>query len=418
MIKDSKETRSQAARNAELFEKLPLQIALAQQKTQFYKELLKGVDPQSVNSFEALANLPVTRKSDLVGIQNANPPFGGINAVALSKMKRVFQSPGPIHEFQGWGEDNYRMSRAMRAAGFMSGDLVYNTFSYHFTPGAWIMEAGAHALGCCVFPAGTGQTELQVQTIAHLKPRAYTGTPSFLKIILEKSDEMGINCSSLEVALVSGEALTPSLRSWFKSRGIQVSSAYATADLGLIAYESPALAHGMIVDEGIILEIVEPLGTRALGMGEVGEVVITVFDSDYPLIRFATGDLSAIDLASSSQPSGCGRTNIRIMGWMGRVDQTTKVKGMFLYPGHIQEIARKNPEVKKMRMVLSGSIGQEAMTLRCEVVESQAVVLEPLKNHLIQCVREVTKLRADVEFINLSGLPQDGLLIEDARSYD
>ena len=280
------------------------------------------------------------------------------------------------------------------------------------------MESGAHALGCCVFPAGTGQTELQAQTIAHLKPRAYTGTPSFLKIILEKSDELGINCSSLEVALVSGEALTPSLRSWFKSRGIQVSSAYAIADLGLIAYESASLLQGMIVDEGVILEIVEPLGTRALGLGEVGEVVITVLDSDYPLIRFATGDLSAIDPASATHPSACGRTNIRIMGWMGRVDQTTKVKGMFLYPGHIQEIAGKNPEVKKLRMVLTGSIGQESMTLRCELAKSESGDLDSLKQRLIQSVRDVTKLRAGVEFIDLNALPQDGLVIEDARSYD
>jgi phenylacetate-CoA ligase len=418
MTLDPKETRPQTARNADLFKQLPLQVEMAQQKTQFYKELLKGVDPYSVTSLDALAALPVTRKSELVGIQNANPPFGGINAIALSKMKRVFQSPGPIHEFQGWGEDNYRMSRAMRAAGFRSGDLVYNTFSYHFTPGAWIMESGAHALGCCVFPAGTGQTELQAQTIAHLKPRAYTGTPSFLKIILEKSDELGINCSSLEVALVSGEALTPSLRSWFKSRGIQVSSAYAIADLGLIAYESASLLQGMIVDEGVILEIVEPLGTRALGLGEVGEVVITVLDSDYPLIRFATGDLSAIDPASATHPSACGRTNIRIMGWMGRVDQTTKVKGMFLYPGHIQEIAGKNPEVKKLRMVLTGSIGQESMTLRCELAKSESGDLDSLKQRLIQSVRDVTKLRAGVEFIDLNALPQDGLVIEDARSYD
>lgn len=418
MITDPKETRTHAARNADLFALLPVQIGLAKQKTQFYKELLSGFDPDLVVSAKALASLPVTRKSELVAIQKANPPFGGLNAVSLDKMKRVFQSPGPIHELQGWGEDNYRMSRAMRAAGFKAGDLVYNTFSYHFTPGAWIMEAGAHALGCCVFPAGTGQTELQVQTIAHLKPRAYTGTPSFLKIILEKADQLGVSCSSIQVALVSGEALPPSLRGWFKDRGIQVVSAYATADVGLIAYESPDLATGMIVDEGVILEIVEPLGTQPVAIGEVGEVVVTVFDPDYPLIRFATGDLSAFDVSSLDQPSPCGRTNLRIKGWMGRVDQTTKVKGMFLYPGHVQEIAKKNPDVAKMRVILSGTIGRESMTLHCEVVDPKSSELERLRKHLSDCVRDVTKLRADVEFTQSNSLPQDGLLIEDARSYE
>ncbi len=418
MITDKKETRAHSERIHELYALLPSQVALAQQKTQFYQDLLKDLKSDAFNSAQALATLPVTRKSDLVGIQKANPPFGGLNAVSISKMKRIFQSPGPIHELQGWGEDNYRMSRAMRAAGFKSGDLVYNTFSYHFTPGAWIMEAGAHALGCCVFPAGTGQTEMQVQTIAHLKPRAYTGTPSFLKIILEKADELGVSCKSIEVALVSGEALPPSLRSWFKQRGIQVSSAYATADVGLIAYESPALSSGMIVDEGVILEIVEPLGTNPVTPGEVGEVVITVFDPEYPLIRFATGDLSAIDLNSLEQASPCGRTNLRIKGWMGRVDQTTKVKGMFLYPGHIQEIATKNPDIKKMRVILSGTIGSEVMTLRCELPESNPSDLDSLKKRLADSVRDVTKLRADIEISRVNTLPSDGLLIEDARSYD
>jgi len=417
MIHDHKETRTHSSRNAELREQLPTQIELAKQKTSFYKELLKEVKSELIKSVKELCELPVTRKSDLISIQKSNPPFGGLNAVDRVKMKRIFQSPGPIHEFQGWGEDNYRMSRAMRAAGFESGDLVYNTFSYHFTPGAWIMEAGAHALGCTVFPAGTGQTEMQVQTISHLRPRAYTGTPSFLKIILEKADELGVSCSSIEVALVSGEALPPSLRAWFGSRGIRVSSAYATADVGLIAYESTSLVSGMIVDEGIILEIVEPNGTKPVAMGEVGEVVITVFNPDYPLIRFATGDLSAIDLSSLEQASPCGRTNVRIKGWLGRVDQTTKVKGMFLYPGHVQEIAKKNPDVKKMRVVLSGTVGSEVMTLRCELPNPKGPEVDQLKKLLVESVREVTKLRADVEFTQSDTLPQDGLLIEDARSY-
>ena len=238
-----------------------------------------------------------------------------------------------------------------------------------------------------------------------------------MKIILEKADELGISCSSIEVALVSGEALPPSLRAWFKSRGIRVSSAYATADVGLIAYESPSLSSGMIVDEGIILEIVEPNGTKPVALGEVGEVVITVFNPDYPLIRFATGDLSAIDVISLEHASPCGRTNVRIKGWLGRVDQTTKVKGMFLYPGHVQEIAKKNPDVKKMRVVLSGTIGSEVMTLRCELSNPQSPELDRLKKLLVESVREVTKLRADVEFIQSDTLPQDGLLIEDARSY-
>ena len=418
MITDLKETRTHLARSADLLAKLPGQVKFAQESTAFYKNFFKEIDANSVTSLEALATLPVTRKSELAGIQKANPPFGGINAISLEKMKRVFQSPGPIHELQGLGGDNYRMARAMRAVGFKAGDLVYNTFSYHFTPGAWIMEEGAHALGCCVFPAGVGQTEMQAQTIAHLRPRAYTGTPSFLKIILERAQELGVDCSSIKVALVSGEALTPSLREWFRSKGIQVASAYATADVGLIAYESPLLATGMIVEEDVILEIIEPLGTKPVELGEVGEVVITVFDSDYPLIRFATGDLSAVDLNSLRDPSPCGRTNLRIKGWMGRVDQTTKVKGMFLYPGHVQEIAKKNPNIGKIRVVLTGSIGSEVMTLRCESLDPGGANSELLRKQISDSVRDVTKLRANVELIETNTLPADGLVIEDARSYE
>ena len=414
---DKLETRKSEERENTLLRKLSDQVQFAKQNTEYFGRIFANVDPLKINSREALADLPVTRKSELSTEQKRLPPFGGMNSTPLHQLKRIFQSPGPIHEPQGMEIDNFRLARALRAAGFKAGDLVHNTFSYHFTPGAWMLEGGAHALGCCVFPAGIGQTELQAQTIAHLKPNAYTGTPSFLKIILEKADELGLDCSSLVKAVVSGEALTPSMRSWFKERGILVTSTYATADVGLIAYESPELASGMIVDEEIILEIVEPNGTKPLPIGETGEVVITVFDKDYPLIRFGTGDLSAIDPDSLLHASPCGRTNLRIKGWLGRADQTTKIKGMFVHPGQVQEIIKKHPEISKARVIVSGNIGNEEMTLHCELKDGAECDLDKLANAITQSTRDVTKLRATVRFETCNALPADGKLIEDARTY-
>ena len=417
MALDKLETRTHEEREITLLQKLSAQVQYAKQNTDYFGRILSHIDPSKINTRAALAELPVTRKSELSIEQKNLPPFGGMNGTPLHQLKRIFQSPGPIHEPQGAELDSFRLARALRAAGFKAGDLVHNTFSYHFTPGAWMLEGGAHALGCCVFPAGVGQTELQAQTIAHLKPTAYTGTPSFLKIILEKAGELGLDSSSITKAVVSGEALTPSMRAWFKARGILVTSTYATADVGLIAYESPDLASGMIIDEEIILEIVEPNGTKPLPIGETGEVVITVFDKDYPLIRFGTGDLSAIDPESLTTPSPCGRSNLRIKGWLGRADQTTKIKGMFVHPGQVQEIIKKHPEISKARVVVSGNIGNEEMTVYCELKDATTCDLTALNAAIIQSTRDVTKLRAVVSFENSNALPTDGKLIEDARTY-
>ena len=414
---DPLETRTHAERKKTLLQKLAAQVQYAKEHTQYFGRLLAQIDPKTINSLEALATLPVTRKSELSIAQKKLPPFGGMNSTPVHQLKRIFQSPGPIHEPQGRETDCFRLARALRAAGFEAGDLVHNAFSYHFTPGAWMLEGGAHALGCCVFPAGVGQTELQAQTIDHLKPTAYTGTPSFLKIILEKAEEMGLDASSIKKAVVSGEALTPSMRAWFKARDITVISTYATADVGLIAYETPELASGMIIDEEIILEIVEPNGSKPMPIGQVGEVVITIFDKDYPLIRFGTGDLSAIDPESVTTPAPCGRNNLRIKGWLGRADQTTKIKGMFVHPGQVQEIARKHPEISKARVVVSGNIGSEVMTLHCELKEGLNPNLTQLEQALVQSTRDVTKLRANVSFEGSNTLPSDGKLIEDVRTY-
>ncbi len=414
---DQRETRTHQERLQDLLNRLPAQIQYAKDNTEYFQKLFAQINTSQITTLEQLAALPVTRKSDLSKQQHSNPPFGGMNATQLHQLKRIFQSPGPIYEPQGMAIDTFRFARSLRAAGFEKGDLVHNTFSYHFTPGAWMLEGGAHALGCCVFPAGVGQTELQAQTIAHLRPNAYTGTPSFLKIILEKATELGLDASSLKKAVVSGEALTPSLRSWFKERGIMIVSAYATADVGLIAYESPALSSGMIIDEDVLLEIVEPNGTQPIPIGETGEVVITVFDRDYPLIRFGTGDLSAIDPSSIHDPSPCGRTNFRIKGWLGRADQTTKIKGMFVHPGQVHEIIRKHSSIKKARIVVTGTIGNEEMNFFCELKEEAAEDLSGLELAIVQSIRDITKLRSRVEFKTANFLPDDGKLIEDARSY-
>ncbi len=414
---DKLETRSHQEREKTLLKDLAEQVQYAKTHTEYFARLFETIDATTITTREALATLPVTRKSELSAAQKKAPPFGGMNSTPVQHLKRIFQSPGPIHEPQGKEMDCFRLARALRAAGFKAGDLVHNAFSYHFTPGAWMLEGGAHALGCCVFPAGVGQTELQAQTIDHLKPTAYTGTPSFLKIILEKADELGLDASSIKKAVVSGEALTPSMRAWFKARNITVISTYATADVGLIAYETPELASGMIIDEEIILEIVEPNGSKPMPIGEVGEVVITIFDKDYPLIRFGTGDLSAIDPDSVTHPSPCGRNNLRIKGWLGRADQTTKIKGMFVHPGQVQEIVRKHPELSKARVVVSGNIGSEVMTLRCELKDAVSADLGALQAAIIQSIREVTKLRAEVSFEGSNTLPADGKLIEDARTY-
>ena len=411
---DALETRSPAEREAAQMAALPAQVAHAKASTAAYAELLRDIDPASVNTREALARLPVTRKHELLERQKASraaggDAFGGFSAVVRGpQMQRLFASPGPIYEPEGTARDYWRTGRALFAAGFRAGDLVHNSFSYHMTPGAFILEAGALAVGCTVFPAGTGQTEQQLQAMAELRPDAYTGTPSFLRILLEKAKETGTNIASLTKASVGGEACPPSLTAWFAEQGVAVYQTYATADLGLVAYETAA-RQGLVLEEGVIVEIVRPGTGDPVPEGEVGELVVTTLNPTYPLIRFGTGDLSAI------LPGSCptGRTAPRIKGWMGRADQTTKIKGMFVHPSQVAEIVRRFPEVKKARLVVSGEMANDQMCLQVETTE----VADGLREKIESAIRDVTKLRGDVQVVRPGSLPNDGKVIEDARSY-
>ena len=410
---DALETRTPAEREAALMAALPRQIAHAQAHSAAMGEILAGFDAAAITSRAALAQLPVTRKSELLARQQASraagrDAFGGFSAIRYgAAMPRLYASPGPIYEPEGAGRDYWRAARAMFAAGFRAGDLAHNAFSYHMTPGAFIMESGAHAVGCTVFPAGTGQTEQQLQAIAELKPQAYLGTPSFLRILVEKAQEAGVDIRSLTKGLVGGEAFPPSLRDWFTERGMAIYQSYATADVGLIAYET-ASREGLVLDENVIVEIVRPGTGDPVGEGEVGEIVVTLLGPDYPLIRFGTGDLSAV------LPGACptGRTNTRIKGWLGRADQTTKIRGMFVHPGQVAEIVKRFPEVSRARLVVSGEMANDQMKL---LVESAAA--QGLSERVAEVVRDVTKLRGDVEVVAPGSLPNDGKVIEDARSY-
>ncbi|MDE0309526.1 MAG: AMP-binding protein [Acidiferrobacterales bacterium] len=406
---DSLETRNPEVRDRELFAALPKHLEQAAARSSFLRQQLKDVDVDSIDSRTALAQLNVVRKSELTELQKSSPPFGGMAAFDPSTLVRIFASPGPIFEPQTTREDPWRMSRALFNAGFRKGMLVHNTFSYHFSPAGAMLESGIGTLGGAVFPAGVGQTELQVQTIERLRPQGYTGTPSFLKIILQAAESTGADVSSLEIGLVSGEALPPSLRSELDGYGVAVKQAYATADVGLIAYESDAM-EGLIVDEGAIVEIVRPGTGDPVPEGEVGEVVVTVLNPDYPLVRFATGDMSAI----MSGQSPCGRTNARIKGWMGRADQTTKVRGMFVHPSQIAQIVGRISEVDKARLVVSSKDHQDSMVLHCEVADRP----DGLIDQIASCTREVCKLRAQVVLEELGALANDGIVIEDVRTYD
>ena len=409
---DALETRQQAEREAALMAALPRQVRQAQSATVAFAQILAGVDAGQVTSRAVLAGLPVTRKHELLEIQQKQREvsvFGGFSAIHFgSSMPRVFASPGPIYEPEGKARDYWRMARAMFAAGFRPGELIHNCFSYHFVPAGSMMETGAHALGCTVFPGGTGQTEQQVQAMEQLQPAGYIGTPSFLKIILEKAADMGVSLPSIKKAMFGGEAFPPSLRDWYLARGIDGYQCYATADLGLIAYETMA-REGLVLDEGVIVEIVRPGTGDLVPEGEVGELVVTTLNPDYPLIRFGTGDLSAI----LPGPCPSGRTNVRIKGWMGRADQTTKIRGMFVHPAQVADIARRFPEVIKARLVVSGEMANDSMTLR---VETRAGA-QGLETRIGEAIRDVTKLRGDVELVAVGSLPNDGKVIEDARSY-
>lgn len=422
---DAREARAPAEREAALMAALPGLVAHAQATSAAMAEILAGVDATQVSSRAALARLPVTRKGELFERQKrlraaGGDAFGGFSAIGWAGQvrtggaKRVFQSPGPIYEPEGHAADYWRMARAIFAAGFRPGELIHNSFSYHLTPAGSMMETGAHALGCAVFAGGVGNTELQLQAMTELRPSGYIGTPSFLKILVEKAAETGADITSVRKALVSGEAFPPSLRDWLAERGVAAYQCYATADLGLIAYETAA-REGLVLDEGVIVEIVRP-GTgdpvaepKAGEAPEVGELVVTSLNPDYPLVRFGTGDLSAV------LPGTCptGRTNARIKGWMGRADQTTKVRGMFVHPGQVAEVARRHPEVRRARLVVEGEMANDRMTLKVEITG----VTDGLVARLADSLRDVTKLRGEVQLLDAGSLPNDGKVIEDARSY-
>ncbi|WP_373989837.1 phenylacetate--CoA ligase family protein [Duganella sp. BuS-21] len=411
---DNLETRPPEQRERELMARLPQLVSRAKAAAG-WSRILKDINAADINSRAALATLPVTRKSDLHALQQQQTPFGGLNTTPLGQLSRVFMSPGPIFDPEGRGADWWRFARPMHAAGVRAGGLMQNCFSYHFTPAAFMVEGGAARIGCAVIPAGSGQTEMQVQAIHALRPDTYVGTPSFLKIIIEKAQEMGADIGSIKRALVSAEALPESLRTWLAEHGVpNVLQVYASADIGSIAYETRSgevRDPGMLVDEEVILEIVRPGSGEPVPAGEVGEVVLTVFNPDYPLIRFATGDLSAI--LTDTPPSPCGRTNIRIKGWLGRADQTTKIRGMFVHPSQVHEITGRHPQIVKARLIVSGQIAQETMTLHCEVADADNVDGAAI----VDSIRKLTKLRAEVLFVPVGSLPNDGKVIDDVRDY-
>jgi len=405
---DSLETRAPEAREKTQLGALARQIAHAKARTSYYAKTLAAIDPAGVTDRNALAKLPITRKSDLPSLQKATMPFGGLVALPPGEVGWIFQSPGPIYEPETKRPDFWRYARALYAAGARKGDIVHNSFAYHLTPAGRIAESAAHAIGCAIVPGGTGNTDAQLKAIAEIRPAFYAGTPSFLKIMLERARETGVDLASLKNASVGGEALPPSLRQAIKELGVFALQGYGTADLGLIAYESRAM-EGLILDEGVLVEIVHPGTGQPLGEGEVGEVVVTSFNPDYPLIRFATGDLSAVLPGQSP----CGRTNMRLRGWLGRADQTTKVKGMFVMPTQIQQVVARHKEIQKARLIIVSEGGADAMTLHCEVAPGTAGI----EAAIAESLQSVCKLRGAVALVAPGTLPADGKIIEDKRTY-
>jgi len=409
---DHLETREPAVRERSQFGLLPDLVRNAMAGAPGWASHLAGVDPATVTSREALAKLPLLRKNALHGLQAGRPPFGGFNIASGTGIGRIFMSPGPIFEPEGLGTDWWRSARALFAAGVRAGDIIHNTFAYHLTPGGWLLDAGARALGCTVIAAGPGNTEQQLEAIQHLKPTVYVGVPDYLKILLDKAAETGKDASSIKRALVSGGALFPSLRAEYADRGIAVLQAYAIADVGNVAYESAGpdgAVEGMIVDEGVIVEIVRPGTGDPVPEGEVGEVVVTAFNRDYPMIRLATGDLSAVLPGRSP----CGRTNMRIRGWLGRADQTTKVKGMFVHPEQVADVAKRFPELGRVRLVVTRAGEQDVMTLKAEGPAADSA----LAARIGEAVQQATKLKSAVEIVAPGTLPNDGKIIADDRSY-
>jgi phenylacetate-CoA ligase len=402
---DALETRSADEREAALAARLPAFLADAAVTSAHAARVLHGTDPQDIPGREAMSHLPLTRKSDLIALQGQAPPFAGLNGVPVGSLARIFVSPGPIYEPQGEGTDPFRFARALHATGLRVGDVMQNCFAYHFTPAGFMLEGGARALGCPVIPAGTGNTEAQARAMAHLRVSAYAGTPDFLRTILERADELALDVSSLRLGHVSGGAYLPALRAWYADRGLTVLQSYATAECGMIGYESEA-REGLILDEAVLVEIVRPGTGDPVPEGEVGEVVVTVFNPAYPLIRFATGDLSAILPGSSP----CGRTNARIRGWMGRADQATKVRGMFVRPEMVAEIANRLPGLGRLRLVVSEDQGHDRMELRVEAGADDA-----LRDRLAIALQDVTRLRGEVTLVPPGTLPNDGRVVDDTR---
>jgi phenylacetate-CoA ligase len=402
---DSRETRSPAEREAELLGRLPAALKAAMTAPGWARHLA-GVDPAAVTTREALARLPVLRKADLPALHKAEPPFGGFGVGALGGYSHLFTSPGPIFEGERRVEDPWHCARALFAAGLRPGDVVLNTFSYHLTPGGLVMDSGARALGCAVIPAGPGNTETQLDLIEQFRPAAYVGTPDFLKIILDKAGELGRDVSSIRKAFVSGAAFPASLRDHFAGRGVQAYQAYATADFGVIAYETQA-REGLVLSEDFIVELVRPGTGDPVPEGEVGEIVVTFPDAEHPVIRLAVGDLSAVLPGASP----CGRTNTRIRGWLGRADQTAKVKGMFVRPEQVAEVARRHPEAKRLRLVVTRADETDVMTLRAETTAAS----DALAAALAETLQTVTKLKGRVELVAPGSLPNDGKVIADER---
>lgn len=407
---DARDTMDSEQRESLLMAALPDHIAHAQAHAPYFAKLFDGVDPPEIASRAALAKLPVTYKSDLVEAQTSAPPFGGMNATAVGNLARVFRSPGPICEPEGRGEDFWRGARALHAAGVRAGDICHNSFSYHLTPGAWLLDASAQALGATVFPAGVGNTDLQVEAMAHFRANVFCGTPDFLKIILERAREMGADVSAMKKAVVGGGALPPSLRKLIQDEfGFTPLQNYGTADLGIIAYESPAM-EGMLLTEGAVVEIVRPGSGDPVAVGEVGEVVVTILNKDYPLTRFATGDLSAM----LPGVSPCGRTAPRIKGWMGRADQTAKIRGMFVRPTQMEQIRAAHPEIQKLRLTVTSVDHRDQFKVVCETETKEAA----LADKIAETVRSVINLAGAIELAAPGTLPSDGKVIEDARTYE
>ncbi|PKI16627.1 phenylacetate--CoA ligase family protein [Colwellia sp. 12G3] len=407
-----KESQNSTLREQSLLARLPDFISYAKQECLHYSKTFEHIDADKITSREMLAQLPITRKSDLMQLQSKNAPLGGLNA-KTANIGRIFQSPGPIYDPENTTDDWWRMGQAFYAAGFRTGDVVQNCLSYHLTPGGFILDSGARACGCVVIPAGPGQTEQQLDVIENLNPQGYCGTPSFLKILLDKASENHRNISSISKALVTGEALPETLRSEFNAAGIDTLQAYASADVGLIAFESTA-GKGLIIAEDLLVEIVRPGTLEPVSDGEIGEVVVTSFNADYPLIRFATGDLSAVKPGVSA----CGRTNMCIKGWMGRADQTTKVKGMFVHAEQIEQVRKDYPHIAKMRLSVTQVNYNDQMHLQCELdtVEYSDADTKGLIDSVSISLKKITKLNGTVELVTVGTLADDGKVIDDLRA--